>query len=101
MRRDAHVVVIGCGAAGLLAGIRLSQAGIPFTEKNGGPGGTCWENRYPGARVDVPQMVWAHASAEHSHLEIPDGRIFTLSPWPIPTDRTWTKRFDPDDSVPA
>ena len=49
------VVVIGCGMGGILAGIRLTQAGLPFTivDKNGGPGGTWWENRYPGARVDV------------------------------------------------
>ena len=40
VRADAHVVVIGCGESGLLAGIRLAQAGLPFTivEKNGGPG---------------------------------------------------------------
>jgi 4-hydroxyacetophenone monooxygenase len=40
---------------GILAGIRLKQAGLPFTiiEKNPGPGGAWWENRYPGARVDV------------------------------------------------
>jgi 4-hydroxyacetophenone monooxygenase len=36
------VVVIGCGESGLLAGIRLKEAGIPFTivEKNPGVGGT-------------------------------------------------------------
>jgi len=55
VRANTHVVVIGCGESGILAGIRLSQAGLPFTivEKNDGPGGTWWENRYPGARVDV------------------------------------------------
>ena len=44
------VVVIGCGQSGLLAGIRLQEAGIPFTivEKNAGVGGTWWENTYPG-----------------------------------------------------
>ena len=39
--RDAFpVVVIGCGQSGLLAGIRLKEAGIPFTivEKNAGVG---------------------------------------------------------------
>ena len=30
-RIDAHTVVIGCGEAGLLTGIRLAQAGVPFT----------------------------------------------------------------------
>ncbi len=49
------VIVIGCGMGGILAGIRLKQAGLPFVilDKNAGPGGTWWENRYPGARVDV------------------------------------------------
>src|ERR1700722_4958834 len=49
------VVVIGCGESGILAGIRLKQANIPFTivEKNSGPGGTWWETRHPRARVDV------------------------------------------------
>jgi 4-hydroxyacetophenone monooxygenase len=49
------VLVMGCGMGGILAGIRLKQAGLPFVivDKNAGPGGTWWENRYPGARVDV------------------------------------------------
>ena len=54
---------------GILAGIRLSQAGLPFTiiEKNGGPGGTWWENRYPGARVDVGshQYCFSFEPADH------------------------------------
>jgi 4-hydroxyacetophenone monooxygenase len=55
-QKDATpVVVMGCGMGGILAGIRLKQAGLPFVilDKNSGPGGTWWENRYPGARVDV------------------------------------------------
>ncbi len=74
------VVVIGCGESGLLAGIRLKQANIPFTiiEKNAGPGGTWWENSYPGARVDVanhfycysfePSNDWSHYFAEQPEL---------------------------------
>jgi len=44
------VVVIGCGQSGLLAGIRLQEAGIPFTivEKNAGVGG-------PGGRTPTPR----------------------------------------------
>ena len=47
---DFPVVVIGCGESGLLAGIRLKEAGIPFTivEKNAGVGGTWYQNTYPG-----------------------------------------------------
>ncbi len=62
--RDAvPVVVIGCGQSGLLAGIRLQEAGIPFTivEKNAGVGGTWWENSYPGARVDVGNHFYCYS----------------------------------------
>jgi 4-hydroxyacetophenone monooxygenase len=78
---DLPVVVIGCGESGLLAGIRLKEAGIPFTivEKNAGVGGTWWQNTYPGARVDVgnhfycysfePTEVWTHFFAEQPELQ--------------------------------
>jgi 4-hydroxyacetophenone monooxygenase len=64
-----HVVVIGCGESGLLAGIRLQQAGVPFTiiEKNAGPGGTWWENRYPGARVDVGSHFYCYSFEPADH----------------------------------
>ena len=63
------VVVVGCGESGILAGIRLSQAGLPFTviEKNGGPGGTWWENRYPGARVDVGSHQYCYSFEPSDH----------------------------------
>ena len=69
VKADAHVVVIGCGEAGLLAGIRLSQAGIPFTivEKSGGPGGTWWDNRYPGARVDIGSHFYCYSFEPADH----------------------------------
>lgn len=63
------VVVIGCGESGLLAGIRLKQAGIPFTivEKNAGVGGTWWENSYPGARVDVGNHFYCYSFEPSEH----------------------------------
>jgi 4-hydroxyacetophenone monooxygenase len=78
---DLPVAVIGCGESGILAGIRLKQVNIPFTivEKNAGPGGTWWENSYPGARVDVanhfycysfePSNDWSHFFAEQPELQ--------------------------------
>jgi 4-hydroxyacetophenone monooxygenase len=78
---DLPVIVIGCGESGLLAGIRLKEAGIPFTivEKNAGVGGTWWQNSYPGARVDVgnhfycysfePTDQWTHFFAEQPELQ--------------------------------
>jgi 4-hydroxyacetophenone monooxygenase len=69
VKAASPVVVIGCGMAGILGGIRLTQAGLPFTiiEKNEGPGGTWWENRYPGARVDVGshQYCYSFEPADH------------------------------------
>ncbi len=57
------VVVIGAGMSGLLAGIRLADAGIPFTivEKNPAVGGTWYENRYPGCRVDVGNHFYCYS----------------------------------------
>jgi 4-hydroxyacetophenone monooxygenase len=56
------VTVIGAGMGGLNAAIQLKRAGIPFTvlEKNDGVGGTWYENRYPGARVDTPSRSYTH-----------------------------------------
>jgi 4-hydroxyacetophenone monooxygenase len=69
VKAASPAVVIGCGESGILAGIRLLQAGLPFTivEKNDGPGGTWWENRYPGARVDVGshQYCYTFEPADH------------------------------------
>jgi 4-hydroxyacetophenone monooxygenase len=69
VKAASHVVVVGCGESGILAGIRLAQAGLPFTivEKNPGPGGTWWENSYPGARVDVGshQYCFSFEPADH------------------------------------
>jgi 4-hydroxyacetophenone monooxygenase len=48
---------------------------------------------------EIAQMVWAHESVKHSHFKNPQGKIFTISPWPIPTYWTWTKTFEPKDSV--
>lgn len=63
------VIVIGCGQSGLLAAIRLKQAGIPFTvlEKNAGVGGTWWENTYPGARVDVGNHFYCYSFEPADH----------------------------------
>ncbi|MGP0108266.1 MAG: NAD(P)-binding protein, partial [Acidimicrobiales bacterium] len=69
VKAASPVVVIGCGMAGILAGIRLEQAGLPFliVEKNPGPGGTWWENRYPGARVDIGSHQYCYSFEPSDH----------------------------------
>ncbi|MEQ8804003.1 MAG: NAD(P)/FAD-dependent oxidoreductase, partial [Haliea sp.] len=72
------VVIIGAGMGGILAGIRLGEAGIPYTiiEKNPGVGGTWYENRYPGCRVDVPGHSYSYSFAPNhdwsSHFPLAD-----------------------------
>jgi 4-hydroxyacetophenone monooxygenase len=62
-RLDAfNVIVIGGGLGGLNAAIQLKRAGIPFTviEKNPDVGGTWFENRYPGCRVDTQSRSYTN-----------------------------------------
>jgi 4-hydroxyacetophenone monooxygenase len=80
-KRNFPVLVIGGGMAGILAAIRLKQAGLPFTviEKNGRVGGTWYENTYPGCRVDVgnhfycysfePNPEWSEFFAQREELQ--------------------------------
>lgn len=67
-RRRFRVVVVGAGMSGLLAAIRLEEAGIPYVviEKNEDVGGTWRENAYPGCRVDVANHFYSY-SFEPSH----------------------------------
>lgn len=69
VRADLPVVIVGCGMSGLLAGVRLGEAGIPYTivEKNAGVGGTWYENRYPGARVDVGNHFYCYSFEPSDH----------------------------------
>ena len=69
VRAASPVVVIGAGLAGILAGIRLNQAGLPFVilEKNAGAGGTWWENSYPGARVDIGSHHYCYSFEPAAH----------------------------------
>jgi 4-hydroxyacetophenone monooxygenase len=59
---DFSVTVIGAGVGGVNIALMLKRAGIPFQvfEKNAGVGGTWWETRYPGARLDTPSRGYTH-----------------------------------------
>jgi 4-hydroxyacetophenone monooxygenase len=47
---------------GLVSALHCKRAGIPYTviEKNAGVGGTWYENRYPGSRLDSPSRSYTH-----------------------------------------
>lgn len=56
-------IIIGGGMAGLLAAIKLKQAGEPFIlfEKADQLGGTWRDNRYPGLTCDVPAHAYTYS----------------------------------------
>ncbi len=58
-----HVLVVGAGFSGVAMGIRLKQAGIPYTiiEKNDSVGGTWYENTYPGIGVDTANHFYSYS----------------------------------------
>jgi len=67
--RELRVVVIGAGASGLCAAIKLRALGIPFTviERNDRVGGVWAENGYPGAGVDTPSHLYSYSFAPNPH----------------------------------
>ncbi|MBL6952022.1 MAG: NAD(P)/FAD-dependent oxidoreductase [Alphaproteobacteria bacterium] len=64
-REQFQVVIIGAGMSGILAAIRLRQAGIPYVimEKNKDVGGTWLQNTYPGCRVDSSNHTYSYSFA--------------------------------------
>lgn len=55
--------VIGAGMSGVLAGIKLKEAGYDFKifEKADRVGGTWRENTYPGIACDVPSHIYSYS----------------------------------------
>lgn len=80
-RRTPSVLIIGAGATGMLAAIRLEQAGITdvtIIEKEDRVGGTWRDNTYPGIACDIPShhycysfepAAWSHQCAIGSELQ--------------------------------
>ena len=64
--RPLRFAVLGAGMAGLLAAIRLKEAGdtnLTVYEKGDRVGGTWRENRYPGLTCDVPSHSYTYSFA--------------------------------------
>lgn len=58
-----RVLVIGAGLTGMVAGIKLAEAGYEYViiEKNPDVGGTWFENIYPGVGVDTPSHFYSYS----------------------------------------
>jgi cation diffusion facilitator CzcD-associated flavoprotein CzcO len=63
--RDITVAIIGAGAAGIMAGIRLRETGINVRifEKGKDLGGTWRDNTYPGLTCDIPSHLYRFSFA--------------------------------------
>ncbi len=64
--RQLRVAVIGAGMAGILAAIKLGEAGlsdVTVYEKADHVGGTWRENTYPGLSCDVPSQLYSYSFA--------------------------------------
>lgn len=62
------VVVIGAGFGGLATAYNLKRRGVTrfvVLERSHGAGGTWWDNRYPGAEVDVTSELYSLSFAPH------------------------------------
>ena len=60
------VVILGGGMSGLCTAVQLKRAGLHdfvVLEQSPGLGGTWWDNRYPGAHVDVPAPLYSFSFA--------------------------------------
>ena len=84
-RAGLRFVIIGAGMAGLLAAIKLREAGfadVAVYEKAGRLGGTWRENTYPGIACDVPAHLYTYSFApnpEWSHAFAPGLRSRRIS----------------------
>lgn len=65
------VLIVGGGFGGMLAGVRLRQAGVDsfrIVEKGGDFGGTWYWNRYPGAACDVESYIYMPLLEETGYI---------------------------------
>src|SRR5271163_4460497 len=77
-----RIAIIGAGVGGIALGAKLKKAGVDtFTifEKSDGPGGTWWDNTYPGAACDVSVLLYS----------------FSFMPW------DWTETHPPQRKLLA
>ncbi len=79
-RPDPKFAIIGAGMSGILAAIKLQEAGLDFTvfEKADRVGGTWRENTYPGIACDVPSHIYSYSfelNPEWGYLSSPGEEV--------------------------
>lgn len=80
-KKNMKIAIIGAGASGMMALIKLREAGISDVtvfEKAETLGGTWRDNRYPGLTCDVPSLAYRYSfapNAEWTHVCAPGPEI--------------------------
>ncbi|MEV0001503.1 NAD(P)/FAD-dependent oxidoreductase [Micromonospora sp. NPDC050980] len=76
---ELRVAVIGAGFGGIAAAIELRRRGfsdVTVFERSDGPGGTWWDNRYPGAETDAASHLYSYSFAPYdwsrTHVRQPE-----------------------------
>jgi cation diffusion facilitator CzcD-associated flavoprotein CzcO len=70
-RDHVHFAFVGGGFGGLIAGARVTEAGVGpvrIVDKAGDFGGAWYWNRYPGAQCDTAAMVYMPLLEETGHM---------------------------------
>jgi cation diffusion facilitator CzcD-associated flavoprotein CzcO len=88
---ETQAIIIGAGMSGLLATIRMKQAGIDFVvlEKSLEVGGTWLDNCYPGSGCDVPSHLYSYSFAGNPHWS----RLYARQPEILDYFRDQANRF--------
>jgi cation diffusion facilitator CzcD-associated flavoprotein CzcO len=97
-QRNLRVAVIGAGASGIMALIKLREAGysdVVAFEKAGDLGGTWRDNHYPGLCCDVPSLAYRYSFAPN-----PDwSRVFSPGPEILAYVRGVAERYGVADQI--
>ena len=88
---ETQAIIIGAGMSGLLAAIRMKQAGVDFAvlEKSLEVGGTWLDNCYPGSGCDVPSHLYSYSFAGNPHWS----QLFARQPEILDYFRDQANRF--------
>lgn len=84
--RDVSVAIIGAGLGGIAAGVHAKRAGVSsmtIFEQSAGPGGTWWDNTYPGIECDIEITYYSYSFAprewKRTHASGPEIQTYVQS----------------------